>query len=154
MINDILNDVSYKNLMENQVYEMCEYLINKDEYFSITANINGVSFNPEIPQSIKEQFSAYTLFSLMNYTYDTVVLTQDDISFEAGFGSENFGSKVTIPLNAIFQVIVDESILLINPTATIEKHFAKKEEEELENLDQKSRSLNAFKMNNKNKNLF
>jgi hypothetical protein len=34
--------------------------------------------------------------------------------FEAGFGAENFGSVVTVPLLSILQVIVDETPLLIN----------------------------------------
>jgi hypothetical protein len=36
------------------------------------------------------------------------------IVFEAGFGSENFGSVVSIPLLSIVQIIVDETPLLIN----------------------------------------
>ena len=34
--------------------------------------------------------------------------------FEAGFGSENFGSVVTVPLLRIMQIIVDETPVLIN----------------------------------------
>jgi hypothetical protein len=79
------------------------------------------------------------MFSLVNYTFSTVNLTENHISFEAGFGEENFGSKVTIPLFAIFQIIINESILFINPTATVEKYFL-----EQNNTDQKSRSRNAF----------
>jgi stringent starvation protein B len=145
MIKDILEDVSFKNLTENQIYEQIEYLLNKDEQFSVTANINGVSFDPAIPESIAKNFSRFTLFALMNYTYETLQLTEENISFEAGFGQENFVSTVKVPLNAIFQIVVDESILYINPTATIDAHFDKRED----STDQKTRSMNAFKMNNK-----
>lgn len=151
MITNILEDVSFKNLTENQIYEQIEYLLNKDEEFSVTANIKGVDFNPAIPESIAKHFSRFTLFALMNYTYETLELTEENISFEAGFGQENFVSTVTIPLNAIFQIVIDESILYINPTATIDKHFERIEDK---NIDQKTRSMNAFKMNKSNKELF
>jgi len=149
MIFNIVEDVQYKEMLEGQIFEVIEYLINKDEEFSITANIKGISFNPEIPESISETFAHFTLFTLSNYTYETIVLTEKTISFEAGFGNENFGSVVTVPLYAIFQIVIDESILFLNPTATVEKYFVEKEIEE----DQTARSMNAFTMNSKNKDL-
>jgi len=149
MIFNIVEDLNYREMLEGQIFEVIEYLINKNEEFSITANIKGVSFNPEMPESISKNFSHFTLFTLSNYTYESIVLTEKNISFEAGFGSENFGSVVTIPLYAIFQIVIEESILFLNPTATVEKYFIEKELEE----DQSSRSMNAFTMNKKNKDL-
>jgi len=156
MIFNIVEDLEYKEIIENQIYEIIEFLLNKEQEFSITANINGVSFNPDIPESIATSFSHFTLFTLANYTYSTIELSDTHISFETGFGAENFGSVVTIPLSAVFQIVIDESILFLNPTATVEKHFKKEEKEKVEKIDddQEQRSLNAFKMNNKNKNLF
>ncbi len=153
MVVDIIEDKNYKAIVENHIYEVIDFLIDSDQEFSITANISSVSFDPEIPKSIAKGFPKYTLFTLANYTYETIRLTQDDISFEAGFGSENFGSVVTVPLSGIFQIVIDESILYLNPTATVEKYFIKKQKLEKEE-DQESRSMNAFKMNNKNKKLF
>lgn len=157
MIFNIVEDAEYKEMMESQIYEIIEFLLNREQEFSITANINGVTFNPEIPKTIARSFSHFTLFTLANYTYTTIELSDTHISFETGFGAENFGSVVTIPLHAIFQIIIDESILFLNPTATIEKYFKltkKVEEKEAIEENQESRSLNAFKMNNKNKKLF
>ena len=148
MIFNIVEDINYRDMLENQIFEVMEYLINKDEEFSITANIKGVDFNPEMPESISKNFPQFTLFTLSNYTYESIILTEKSITFEAGFGSENFGSHVTIPLYAIFQIVIDESILFLNPTATVEKYFEKVKEEE-----QESRSMNAFTMNKKNKDL-
>jgi len=150
MIFNIVEDIHYREMLEGQIFEVIEYLINKNEEFSITANIKGVSFNPEIPESISENFSHFTLFTLSNYTYETIILTEQSITFEAGFGSENFGSVVTVPLYAIFQIVIDESILFLNPTATVEKYFQK---QEIIEEDQSSRSMNAFTMNSKNKDL-
>jgi hypothetical protein len=63
------------------------------------------------------------------------------MSFEAGFGNENFGSVVKIPLHAIFQIIVDESILYLNSVATVEKF----------NQIKKRSSFDVFKNNPNNK---
>jgi hypothetical protein len=153
MIHNIIDNIEYKELMETQVYEIIEFLLNQEEEFSLTANINGVQFNPQIPKTISENFPHFTLFTLANYTYTTIELSESHISFETGFGAEDFGSVVTIPLHAVFQVIVDESILFLNPTATVERYF-RKSKPDLEDIDQETRSLNAFKNNNKNKGLF
>ena len=56
---------------------------------------------------------------------------------------------MTVPLYAVFQIVIDESILFLNPTATVEKYFVKEEISE----NQINRSMNAFTMNNKNKDL-
>ena len=51
MIFNIVEDINYRSMLENQIFEVIEYLINKDEEFSITANIKGVTFDPEIPDT-------------------------------------------------------------------------------------------------------
>jgi hypothetical protein len=154
MIHNIVENTEYKEIMETQIYEIIEFLLNQDEEFSLTANINGVSFNPSIPTTIAETFPHFTLFTLANYTYSTIELSETHINFETGFGAENFGSVVTIPLSAVFQVIVDDSILFLNPTATVEKYFKKEKKQIIENVDQQTRSMNAFKKNLQNKDLF
>ena len=60
---------------------------------------------------------------------------------DEGFGNENFGSIVKIPLHAVFQIIVNESILYINSVATVEKF----------NQNLKKNSFNVFKNNPNNK---
>ncbi len=152
MITNIIEDKEYRNLIQEQIRDIIDYLIVNNEEFSITANIKGVVFSPEIPETIAKSFANFTMFTLSNYTYSTIQVTDDTISFEAGFGEENFGALVTIPLYAIFQLVVNDSILCINPTATVEKYFLK------ENLDnsndgQQKRSRSAFSMNPKNKDL-
>jgi len=146
MITKVLQNNEYRKLQEAQIKDQLMVLVGIVDTFSITANINATSFNPDLPDEIKNSFSQYTLFSFANYTFESIMLHDDCISFEAGFGEENIGSVVTIPYIAIFQIIVDESILFINPSATM---VINKDKE----IDQKQRSMNAFKMNVKNKNL-
>ena len=143
MITELIEKNGYKDLTSKQIKELITYLSSQGEEFSVTANIKGVDFNPEIPEPISENFSQFTLFTLVNYTYESLMIEEDYISFEAGFGSENFGSVCSIPYYAIFQLTVDNSILFINPSATVEKYFM----EEIEDSEQKKRSMNAFKLN-------
>lgn len=147
MISDVINSEEYKQMVSEQVRELIEYLLNIDEEFAVTANIKAVTFDPELPTPISKQLAPFSLFVLANYSYESIVLEEDVIKFEAGFGKENFGSLVTIPFSAIFQVIVEESILFINPAATLEKNFTAE-------VNQKERSYNAFKLNSDKKDLF
>jgi len=140
MILDILENEDYKEMVEGQIFELLGHLLNKNQEFSITANIKTVEFDPEIPSAISDNFQPFTIFALANYTYSTIELSDTHISFETGFGPQNFGSVVTIPLFALFQVVVSDSILFLNPLATIEKFV-----EELNQKEQEQRSLNAFK---------
>ena len=141
MIKDIIENNEYKSLVEKQIKENILFLLEKQQEFSITANIQPISFTPELPKVIKDQMHKFSLFTLSNYTYSTVQIDDNYISFEAGFGNENFGSVVKIPLYAIFQIIIDESILYINSVATVEKF----------NSDLKKNSFNIFKSNPNNK---
>lgn len=141
MITNIIENEEYKDLVSKQIVETIEFLLENSQEFSITANIEPVQFNPELPSRIKEQLAKYSLFILSNYTYTTIKLNDQFISFEAGFGSENFGSTVKIPIHSIFQIVVDESILYINSVATVDKF----------NKDPKQKSLNVFKSNPNNK---
>ena len=141
MVKDIIEDNGYKSLVEKQIKENILFLLEKNKEFSITANIEPISFTPELPKVIKDQMHKFSLFILSNYTYTTVQVDDNYISFEAGFGNENFGSVVKIPLYAVFQIIIDESILYINSVATVEKF----------NKDLKKNSFNIFKNNPNNK---
>lgn len=145
MIKDIIENEAYKGLVSSQIKETIEYLIDNSEEFALTANIKGITFNPELPETIHNQLSAFSLFVLANYTYTTLDLDPENIYFEAGFGKENFGSTVKIPYNAIFQIIVDESILFVNSTATVQDFFSQKEQD--------NKSLNVFKHNPNNQSL-
>jgi hypothetical protein len=141
MIKDIIENNDYKNLVTKQIKETIIFLMNNNQEFSITANIDPIVFTPDLPKVIKDQLNKYSLFVLSNYTYTTIILNDEFITFEAGFGSENFGSVVKIPLHSVFQIIVDESILYINSVATVDKF----------NKNIVLNSMNVFKKNPNNK---
>ena len=141
MIKDIIENNDYKSLVTKQIKETIIFLMNNNQEFSITANIDPIVFTPDLPKVIKDQLNKYSLFVLSNYTYTTIILNDEFITFEAGFGSENFGSVVKIPLHSVFQIIVDESILYINSVATVDKF----------NKNIVLNSMNVFKKNPNNK---
>jgi hypothetical protein len=141
MITDIIENEEYKKLVCKQVKETIEFLLDSNQEFSITANIEGMRFNPELPKPIKEQLAKFSLFILSNYTYTTVEVNDDFLTFEAGYGSENFGSVAKVPLHCVFQIVVDESILYINSVATVDKFNKNKEQN----------SMSVFKNNPNNK---
>lgn len=141
MVKDIIENNEYKSLVEKQIKETILFLSEKNQEFSITANIEPITFTPELPKVIKDQMHKFSLFILSNYTYTTIQINDEYMTFEAGFGNENFGSVVKIPLYAIFQIVIDESILYINSVATVEKF----------NKDLKKNSFNIFKNNPNNK---
>jgi hypothetical protein len=139
MVHDLIKEKSYRELTSKQLKQLLNYVKGQNVSFNITANIKGIDFNPELPEHISKSFSQFTLFTLANYTLESLVIEEDHVSFEAGFGHENFGSVCWIPYYAILQVSIEDSILFINPSATVESNY----EENKEN--QKEKSMNAFK---------
>jgi hypothetical protein len=123
-----------------------KFLFSTNQEFAVTANIKGVEFSPNLPHSIMSKMSQYSLFALANYTFESASIDDEYLYFEAGFGQENFASEVRISLYAIFQIIVDESILFVNPIATVQKYF--------EQYKSNQRSVNAFLSNKNNNKLF
>ena len=149
-MEDIIKENDYRLLVKEQIKETLKYLIKKDKEFKITVNLEEVSFTPPLPNEIYSTLSPISLFALENYTYSTLKLHDNHISFEAGFGSQNFSSILSIPYNSIFQIIIEESMLFINLTATIKESLKRENKEKRENASQKQKekSLNSFKRNN------
>ena len=115
---------SYKELVVKNCYNTIDFLLKEGLDFSIATYTNVMKCNPKIPKDIIE-FDESALFIIANYTKDSSLLTKEYFSFEAGFGDENFGSTITIPLEAIMQIIVEEEILHISyyePKVAVEKN--------------------------------
>ena len=94
-------------------------LDNNKEEFSIIAYLPAIFFNPTLPKHIIENFDEAILFILANYTLQSTHIKNDNLIFEAGFGKENFGSEVSIPLSNIIQIIQNNTPLFVNPFANI-----------------------------------
>ncbi|MDY0321655.1 MAG: hypothetical protein RBR23_07995 [Arcobacteraceae bacterium] len=142
MILDVIGSSDYHKIVSKQVKEIISFLTKESIEFGITSNVQAVQFSPELPSVIKNKLSPFPMFMLANYSFESLKLYDDYLEFEAGFGKENFGSVVNIPYLAIFQVVLDESILYLNPVATQTSLF--------ENLTSVLKSKTKLKLASKN----
>jgi len=145
MTINLFQTSEYKKLMEEHIEKTIGYLFNKNQEFSLACEIKHVSFTPELPSEIKETFNETVLFVLSGYTYETAKLEEGYFYFEAGFGADNFGSTVTVPLLAIKQVFVGDHPIVLNLAEHINK-------EEVSKVSKKS-SMEALLNNPENKKL-
>jgi len=114
MTINLFQTQEYKALMQEHIANTIGYLFSKDQEFAIACEVKHIDFDPMLPSEILESFNDTVLFVLSGYTYETAKLEGEYFSFEAGFGHENFGSTVTMPLLAIKQVIVGEHPIVLN----------------------------------------
>ena len=111
-----------------------------------------IKFTPQLPVEIRETFNETVLFILSGYTFESAQLDEDYFSFEAGFGAENFGSIVTIPLLGIQQIIIGgDTPIMINHAKPIINVEKKEESDSQKAL--KSSSMEALLNNPENKKL-
>ena len=118
----IIENPEFQKIKEKHARELLFFLLEnvKDE-FSILCNLEGVEFNPDLPPHIKSAFKDVIMFVLANYTLSTAKIEGKNFVFEAGFGEENFGSIVTVPIENIIQILQYDTPLFINVAATLPK---------------------------------
>jgi len=114
LLENVIDEKGFAHIMKNSIQDVIIHFFEKEQNFGILCKIEEVEFNPMLPQSINDEFRPLTLFFLAGYTFDTAKIDGDDLIFEAGFGSDNFGSVVTVPLLSIIQIIIDETPVFIN----------------------------------------
>ena len=111
----------FRDLKKQHAKEILAFLLAEKEEFDILCSTSDINFNPSLPKHISSAFGDIILFSIANYTLQSAKINNETLEFEAGFGEENFGSIVTVPLDAILQITKDATPLFINITATIPK---------------------------------
>ena len=112
-LEDFFQSKEYKELAKKNIYATLELLLKKGIEFSIISYTKVIDFNPPIPKEIIE-FDEIAMFIIAGYSYESSSLDKNSFSFEAGFGTENYGSVLTMPLEAIVQISIGEELLLIN----------------------------------------
>ena len=130
MLENIIEDKEFALLMQKNIQELIIHFFEKEQNFGILCKVEVATFEPSLPESIESEFRPLTLFFLAGYTFETARIEDGFLVFEAGFGSENFGSVVTLPLLSVMQIIVDETPLFINLSTYREKSVVKKEVDE------------------------
>jgi len=134
-----LESPKFKKLMKEHILETIEYLFDENQEFGVACEVSTVQFTPELPTQIIESLPEVTLFMLANYSFESASVDFNTLSFEAGFGAENFGALVTIPLLSIKQIFVAEYPILINISSSHEGE--EKEEQKSVEIDSMSALL-------------
>jgi hypothetical protein len=146
MLFDIIKSPSFARLMETHIRDMLIFLFENDQNFGILCKIDQLDFDPPLPAHISEEFRSMTLFFLAGYTFESAQIDNDILIFEAGFGQENIGSFVSVPLLAIVQVIIDDTPAFVNLALPQERHPS----QEAEKSEGVVNSMNAFLSNPEN----
>ena len=152
MTINLFQTAEYRALMREHILKTITYLFDKEAEFALACEIKHLDFNPPLPKEIMENFQDTVLFILSGYTFETATVNEHFLTFEAGFGEENFGSHVTVPLLAIRQIFVGENPIVINmaqPEPKMEKTAAKRDPR----LAPKKSSMEALLNNPENKKL-
>jgi len=150
MLYDVLKDRNYANLMQKHILEILTFLFETEQNFGILCKIETLIFDPELPTDITTEFRPMTLFFLAGYTFESARMENDRLIFEAGFGPDNLGSIVTVPLLGIMQVIIDETPIFVNLASPLETNNTKAKNNESEKSGVKS-SMEALLANPENK---
>jgi len=128
-----LKTPEFRLLMQEHILNTIEYMFNSNQEFGIACEIQDVLFKPNLPKDIEASLPEITLFMLANYSFESATLDEDFLSFEAGFGSDNFGALVQIPLLAVKQLFVGEYPVLMN-IASIEEESAVEDSLEVDSM--------------------
>lgn len=148
MQTDLFQTPAYRELISSHLEKTILFLFESDQEFALACETEFLLFEPELPQEITDSFGESVLFILTGYTYETAKLDEEYFSFEAGFGEENFGSLVTLPLLAIKQIFVGEYPITINISEPADSNEGGKHSE----IDS-SKSMEALLSNPENKKL-
>lgn len=114
MTINLFQTPEYRKLIQEHIENTIGYLFNKNQEFALACEVQYIEFDPPLPEEIAQNFNETILFVLSGYTYESAKMEGEFFSFEAGFGKENFGSLVTIPLLAVKQVFVGDHPILFN----------------------------------------
>ena len=114
MLENVIDEKGFATIMKRSIEDVIIHFFEMEQNFGILCKIEEVDFDPALPKSINDEFRPLTLFFLAGYTFDTARIEEETLIFEAGFGSDNFGSVVSVPLLSIMQIIVDETPIFIN----------------------------------------
>jgi len=123
----LLYNQKYRNLLLKQLKEQILFFLSNNIEFSIVVNIDtGVEFSPKLPEDILSSFREFTLFTISGYTFQSAYVKNNTFIFEAGFGSNNIGAVVYIDMDRILQIVIGETPIFINLSATLEQKIEEK----------------------------
>lgn len=149
-IEKLILDPKFMDLKEKQCLEVLSFLLENNYEFGVICEASNVIFNPILPDEILSKINSVTLFMLAGYSFESAFIENHELHFEAGFGPNNFESSVTIPIESIIQIVLEQSVLFMNVSAGEKRHHINKEtnEQAIEH------SMNVFASNPDNSKFF
>ena len=151
---EFLKSSAYRTLQSEHLLRTLGLLLEEGMEFALAAELRYVEFDPPLPSELFEAFPDVTLFALAGYTLESARILQDEASsprliFEAGFGAENLGSVVSMPLLAIRQIFLGDLPLLVNMAKPEEQKAPPDPERSMEALLSRPENLKLIKKKNK-----
>ncbi len=140
----ILETEEFQTIMREHIVKIIQYMFDNNQEFSVACEVSEVKFEPALPHAIQQSLPEITLFMLANYSFESASLENEYLSFEAGFGPENIGALVQVPITTIKQIFMGEYPILINASPSSQVEEIKEEVEEEDN------SMNALLNNPEN----
>lgn len=149
MVTKLLYDPGFSMLMEQNATDVIKFLFDKNIEFGVVCDTSGVSFEPALPKDIMKNIKQIALFVVSGYSFESAYLSDENILyFEAGFGPNNFGSTVGIPIDKIAQIVTEDTPIFINISAGQKKKY---QEAIPEAADSENRSMERLLSNPENK---
>ena len=145
MLIDMIKDPEFQEMMEAHIRDMILYTLESNQPFGILCNLEHVTFDPPLPEDLAQVLQEVTLFMIAGYTFESFQIEEHTLFFEAGFGAQNFGSVVSMPILAVLQVLVEETPLLINMAQPMLEYRTEREESGVQS------SLETFLSNPENR---
>ncbi len=154
MLSHLSKDPKFAKIIKKHLIEVMSHLFENNIHFGILCRIEHVTFNPDLSDEIKEGFQSLTLFYLAGFTFESAHISEEYLIFEAGFGAQNQGAIVSVPLLDIIQIIIDETLIFVNSTAKSDILGSKPVDAEEKQSEARESSLNALMSNPENAKLF
>lgn len=148
MLSELSKDIGFEKLTQRHIVSIISHLLENNYHFGVLCRIDNVTFSPDLSADIKAEFRPLTLFFLAGYTFESAVMTKNSLVFEAGFGQDNLGSEVEVPLLDVIQIIVDETPIFVNSTAKSGQETKREPKEQDE--EARENSLDALMANPEN----
>ncbi|NOQ31195.1 MAG: hypothetical protein GQ570_08745 [Helicobacteraceae bacterium] len=114
MLVNLIKSKTFAKLMHDNMTDILVHLFEQEQSFGVLCKIDNVTFEPHLPADITQEFRPMTLFFLAGYTFESAKIIDGALMFEAGFGTDNLGSVVRVPLLSIMQIVIDDTPIFIN----------------------------------------
>ncbi len=156
-MDEFLGSEMFTRLMKVHISEVLELLLSESVDFYILANIEGVYFEPEPPKDETKHFRPIIQFNFANYTLESARVYDNILQFETGFGAKNIGSLVSVHIDKILQIGIENTPILVNHSIPRQDEIEEDifaQEEEKEDKKGVDRSMKAMLSNPENQKFF